>query len=277
MEQNTTSELMQVVQLPVIAEQLVLMKDKWKAAADEAESLACTEETLQAVKARRSEMRREFEELEKRRKEVKAAVLRPYEQFELVYFSCITASYKRADETYKQKIVSVENDIKQRCEDELLEYFAELCAAEHLEWLRYEQSGIKVDMASAKAKTPKKLREQAAEFVSSVSDSVHRISGMDNADEIMVEYKRTLDATGAICAVIERHRRIDEERGAASERNTVINKEAEAVRRVEALAPPTVVEPDEIIQKCTFTVYDAPRRVLKEIKAILEREGIRYE
>lgn len=269
--------LMQVVQLPVITERLMSMKEKWKKAAGEAFQLACTENTIQAVKSKRAEMRREFEELENRRKEVKTAVLRPYEQFELVYTDCVTASYKKADETYKQKIAAVEDGMKQRCEGGLRDYFAELCAVEHLDWLTYEQAGIKVDMASAKAKTPKKLQDQLRLFVTSVSESVNRIALLDNADEIMVEYKRTLNASEAICTVMERHKRIEEERGAAVERNAVVNREEESVKRVEALAPPVVIkaEPEPVL-KCTFTVL-ATKEKLRKLKNFLEMEEISYE
>lgn len=278
--ENVTAGLMQVVQLPVIAEQLRSMRDKWETEAQEAEDLVCDEETLMEVKSRRSEMRREFDELEKRRKEVKAAVLRPYEQFESVYKECVTTSYRIADETYKRKIYAVESEMKQRCEGSLREYFSELCSVEHLEWLRYEQAGINADMASAKSKTPKKLQDQLRAFVVSVYESVHRIASMDNADEIMVEYKQTLDAPAAICTVLERHKRIEQERNAVVERTAAIEKEQEAVRRVEALTPPVKVQTEPVfkdkVYKCSFTVR-ATKPQLRKLKEFLNMEGIQYE
>lgn len=274
--------LIVVKQLPVIEEHLRTLKGRWEQRALDAESMVCTEETIQSVKAFRTEMRKEFDEVEALRKQTKQAVMRPYDQFEEIYKECVTVAFRRADNACSNKISEVEQDMKRRCEDNLRDYFAELCAVHHLDWLAYERVGIKVDMASAKAKTPKKLREQLAAFVVGVSDSVNRINLLDGADEIMVEFKKSLDAADAICTVQERHRRIEEQRAAQEAHREEREREAEMVRRVEVLAPPVVVlaqekSEDDVILECAFTVYNAPRRVLRQIKDILNMEGIRYE
>lgn len=270
-------ELIVVKQLPVIEEQLRTLKDRWEQRALDAEQMVCTEETIQAVKSFWAETRKEFDEVEVLRKQAKQAVMEPYNRFEAVYKECITGPYQKADSTCAQKVSEVEADMKRRCEDGLRDYFDELCAVHHLDWLSYEQAGIKVDMASAKAKTPKKLREKLAEFVVCVSNSVDRISDLDNAEEIMVEYQRTLDAASAICTVSERHRRIEEQKVAQEYLKSVRDQEAKMVRRVEALAPPAVKEeaPEPIV-KCTFTVR-ATKSQLRKLKEFLNMEGIKYE
>lgn len=282
------NELMRVAQLPVIEEQLRTQKDKWQQIAQDAEAVVCTVDTIQAIKAIRAEIRKVFDETETPRKAIKAAIMAQYDAFEANYNDCIANYYRIADAILARKIRDTENGIKQQCEKGLREYFAELCIVRGLDWLTYEQADIAIDMASAKAKTPKRLREQLAVFVTRVGDSVDRIIELDNADEIMVEFRRSLDAADAICTVQERHKRIQEE---------IVQREArEAVRaqkraaedkiiQVEKtfLQPPVVTvqpadkSPGDIIPKCTFTVYNAPRRVLKQIKEILEMEGIRYE
>lgn len=268
-------DLIVVKQLPVIEEQLHALKEHWGQRALDAEAMVCTEETIQAVKAFRAGMRKEFEDVESLRKEVKRAVLGPYEQFEAVYKDCVTAAFRRADQAYSEKISQVESDLKARCEDGLRDYFAELCAVHHLDWLTYERAGVKVDMASAKAKTPKKLMDQLSAFVAHVAESVDRINTLEDAGEIMVEYQRTLDAAEAICTVKERHRRIEEQRQFQEARNAIRAQEAEMVRRVEALAPPAQVEPPKIV-KCTFTVRTTMDK-LKKLKEFLNMEGIQYE
>ena len=158
------------------------------------------------------------------------------------------------------------------------EYFAELCAAERVDFVRYEQAGIVVDMASAKQKTPKKLREKLADFVSGIARSMELISDMEDAEEIMVEFKRTLDAPAAISTVQERHRRIEAEKEAQAFREEQRAREAEAVAKVEAAASPTVEPPVEAekVYRCTFTV-SATKPQLKKLKEFLIQEGIRYE
>lgn len=241
--------LIVVKQLPIIEEQLRTLKERWEQRAFDAESMVCTLDTVQAVKEFRAEMRKEFEEAETLRKAAKKAIMEPYDQLEEVYRECVTAPFQKADRTLSGKVIEVESDIKARCEDGLRDYFAELCAVHHLDWLAYEQTGIKVDMASAKAKTPKKLREQLSAFVAGVAESVDRINTLEDAGEIMVEYQKTLDAAKAICDVKERHRQIEEQKKFQEARDAIRTQEAEVVRRVEALAPPVVVtmsEPQKI-------------------------------
>lgn len=270
--------LIQVTQLPIIEERLRSVKDDVDARVSEAVSLVCTEETVKAVKAARSDLNKKFQELESQRKAVKSAVLEPYERFEVVYRECVSNAFRDADMKLKAKIDSVESEMKQRCEDELREYFSELCAAQHVEWLGYERAGVRVDMASARQKTPKKLREQLVQFVSRVSSDVERISEIDGAEEILVEYKRTLNAVDAIGVVHERHRRIESERAAQEARAVQRERESEAIARVEAVAPPVILEKKELerFYKCAFTVR-ATMEKLKKLKKFLIEEGIEYE
>lgn len=268
--------LIVVKQLPIIEEHLRTLKERWEQRAFDAESMVCTLDTVQAVKEFRAEMRKEFEEAETLRKVAKKAIMEPYDQLEEVYKECVTAPFQKADQSLSGKVIEVERDIKARCEDGLRDYFTELCAVHHLDWLTYEQAGIKVDMASAKAKTPKKLREQLSAFAAGVAESVDRINTLEDAGEIMVEYQKTLDAAGAICTVKERHRRIEEQKKFQEARDAIRVQETEAVRRVEALAPPVVVEAPEPVVKCTFTVRTTKSQ-LRKLKEFLNMEGIKYE
>lgn len=279
---TVTGELIIVKQLPEIEERLRTVKESVDRRVADVLAMVCTEETVQAVKAERAKLNQEFVILEDQRKAAKKAVLEPYEQFEKTYKECVSDAFKRADAELKNKINDVESEMKRRCEDGLRDYFAELCAVHHLDWLTYERAGIKVDMASAKAKTPKKLREQLVLFVVGVAESVERINLLDDAVEIMVEYQRTLDAAGAICAVKERHRRIEEQKAAQEARKAEQELETETVRRVEAMAPPVVVkatdkDPNEIIPRLTFTCVNATRAQLRRVREFLNMEGIKYE
>ena len=106
---------------------------------------------------------------------------------------------------------------------------------------------------------------------------------MDDADEIMDEFKRSLDTASAIATVQERHRRIEAEKAARAEWEAVKAQEAEAVRKVEAFAPPVEQEPvaapvmePEKEYRCTFTVR-ATKPQLNRLKEFLNQEGIKYE
>lgn len=247
--------------MPEIEERLRSVKDFVDQTVSEALSLVCTDETIQTVKARRAELRKQFDELEAQRKAVKAAVFAPYEQFEAVYKECISDAFKRADADLKAKIDDVETDMKQRCEEGLREYFNELCDAHGVDWLKYEHAGIRVDMASAKQKTPRKLREQLVIFVVNVSKDIETIDGLEYSEEILAEYKLSLNAVQAIGAVQDRHERIKAEEQAKAARQSAREAQAEAVRKVEALAPPTV-ETKPQTMTVTFTVTDTRERLI---------------
>lgn len=268
-------DLIVVRQLPVIEEHLRSIKEQTTQKVAAALSLVCSEETIQSVKATRTELRKEFEQLEAQRKQVKAAVLAPYDQFDAVYKDCVANLYKQADAALQKKITDVETGQKQQCEDSLRAYFAELCQAHNVDFVRYEQAGIKIDLASAKAKTPTKLRSQLEQFVIGVDCDSRLISKMDDAEEIMVEYKRTLSVAKAVAAVQERRRQVEAERAAAEQRQAAQEREAQAVERVQSFAPPVVEEKPELL-RLTFTVTDTKPR-LRLLKQFLEANGYKYE
>lgn len=270
---SDTTALIQVKQLPIIEERLQELKANWEQKAADAESMVCTEATIQAVKAFRAEMRKEFDEIEALRKQVKKAVLEPYDAFETAYKDCVTAAFRRADDACAFKISETEGSLKQRCADGLREYFTELCAARGIYWLKYEDAGIKVDMASAKQKRPKKLREQLAKFVERVFGEAYTISVMDNAEEIMAEYKLSLNFVGAIDAVSARHKRVEAERQQMEQMAARKVSEYNAVARVEALGPPTVVEEQIAV---TFTVTDTKERLIA-LREWMKANGYKYE
>ncbi len=277
------SELIQVIQPPEIAEHLIAIKQKWQRSAEEALAMVCTADTIKTVKAKRAELEKEFTDLEERRKAVKAALLLPYEEVLLpIYRECVLDLHDSAKSAYDNKINAVESEIKRLCEEGLRRYFDELCAIHHLEWLPYEQAGIKVDLSSAKAKTPTKLRRQLEDFVSQVSASVDQINLLEDADEVMVEYQKTLDIVKAMGDVRDRRRRAEEQRTMREARKTALEQESKMVRRVEALAPvvvekPSEPDPGQIIPRCAFTLINATRAQLLRVKKFLDMEGIQYE
>ncbi len=271
--------LIQIIQLPIIKERLHFLKGFVDQQVAEAMSMVCTDETVIAVKATRAELSALFNEAETQRKNVKNAVMQPYLDFEAVYKECISEPFKKADADLRGKIVAVESEMKRTCEQRLREFFDEFTEAQGIGFLRFEQTGISVSMADARAKTqpPKKLREQVEKFVCRVGQDVDMILTFENAAEIMAVYKQTLNATEAIQIVNDRRRQIEQARAEQELRNAVKAQEAEAVRKVEAFAPPVVEipEPEADLLTCTFTINDTRER-LKLLKQFLDANGYKY-
>lgn len=278
-EETEETALIEVRQLPIIAERLYQVKQQIEAMVQDATSLAVTEETVQTVKGKRAELRKTFDELEDQRKAVKTAVLGPYDEFERVYRECITEPFKRADEAMKGEISALEEGLKQKAREELEAYFAELCAVDGIDYLTFDQAmalgKLKISLADAKSKSQKKLKDGLAEVVSNVAETARQIEGMDDGPEIFVEYKNSFDIGHAVSVVQNRKKRVEEERKAAQER-------AEAQKRREAVSPVPVVEqapqaPEKVFERLTFTIINVTRSQAIRVREFLKQEGIQYE
>ena len=271
--------LIQIIQLPIIKERLHFLKGFVDERVAEAMSMVCTEDTVIAVKETRAELSALFKEAEAQRKAVKQAVMQPYLDFEAVYKECISEPFQKADADLRGKVAATEGEMKRTCEQRLRAFFDESVLEEGLGFLEYEQAGITITMADARAKTqpPKKLREQVEQFICRVGQDVDMILTLEDASEIMVVYKQTLNATQAIATVQERHRQIEKAKEEEELRNTVKTQKAEAVRKVEAFAPPVVEvpEPEADLLTCTFTVNDTRERLIL-LKQFLDANGYKY-
>lgn len=265
------NELIKLIQEPVIEEHLRALKEQIDRRVVDALALVCTEDTVKSVKATRAELNKEFQALEDQRKFIKKAVLGPYDQFEAIYRECVSDAYKRADAELKNRIDSVQAELLARKKAEVEAYFLEYAASRGVDWLEFSSVGLNVTLSTS----TKKLKGEAKAEVDRVAQSVALLSGMENADEIMVEYKLTLNATAAIATVEERHKRLDAERESRAERDTRMAEQAEAARKVEAFSPAKAQESPELLTT-TFTVTDTLER-LRLLKKFLISNGYQYK
>lgn len=276
---SPSAALIEVRQLPIIAERLRMVKDQVEAMTQQAASLVCTADTVQQVKDTRADLRKRFDELEKQRKQVKAAVMGPYEAFLKVYKECISDAFEAADEKLKKQIDGFENELKAGCEEKLRIYFDELLIVHGVDFLTFDKAmqlgKLRISMADANAKTPKKLMDGLSSIVADVAVGMDRISQMDDSAEIMAEYKKSFDIGQAVAAVQWRKKEIAAEKEAAEIRKAEEEKQQEAVAKVNAIAPPVQKEPEKIFT-IKFTVKCTREQGLK-LKQFLKQEGIQYE
>lgn len=278
------SELIVIRQLPVIEEQLQQIKASIEARVGEALSLACTEDTYKAVKKARTELNKEYDELESRRKEVKAAILAPYERFEALYKECAGNIYAQADAQLKSRISEVEGGLRQQKQDEVATYFDEYRKSLDLdECFTFAMSGIKVTLSDSR----KALKAKAKDFLDRVAGDLALIETQEHKEEILVEYKRTLNISQAVTTVSDRHQRMEDERQRREQAAAVRTAKAEAKAKVEEIvaeeahvAPPVAVPTDEPAEE---RVYSTAFRVtgtmdqLRALKTFLTEGGYSYE
>ena len=234
--------LIVVQQLPIIKEQLHSIKAQAQESIKEALSLACTEETLKVVKERRAALNRDRKDLDARRMAVKKQIMQPFEDFDEVYKECVTDVYGPADEALKGKITDVEAGLKADKEKKVKDYFAEMVKADGVEWVSYEDVGVTVTLTASL----KSLKAKVKEYVEKVAADVACINGMENAPEIMAEYKLCGSLAVAINSVSQRKDRIAREEAERKQRLEAQLRAQEAEKAVldvaeEELSAPQVM------------------------------------
>lgn len=291
-----SKSLIAVTQLPIIEERLRDYKAEIEATVAEAKSMVATADTVQAVKAKRAELRKQFDDLDKRRIAVKNLIFEPYERFSKVYDECVKRPFADADATLKATVDGFEGELKAVAEEKLRESYYEHCQLERIDWLPFDQalarSGVKISMADTRTRQPRKAMDALAEFVSKIAVGMEQIRQLEDSAEIMVEYKKCLDAGQAAAIVAERKRRIQEAAEAENRRKEEVARQQEMVAKVEAAAPapapvaaptaaPTPVadptQAERVFPEFRFTVYNCTRSQLIRIRDYLKQEGIKYE
>lgn len=245
--------LIVVQQLPIIKEQLHSIKAQAQQSVDEALALACTEESLKVVKERRAELNRDRKDLDARRMAVKKQIMQPFEDFDAVYKECVTDVYGPADEKLKAKIADVEDGLRADKEKKVAAYFSELVKAAGVEWVSYSDVGIAVTLTASL----KSLKTKVKDYVDKVSADVGCINGMENAPEIMAEYKQCRNLAVSINSVsqskdriareeAERKQRLEAQLRAQEAEAAVLDAAEEELQapQVMGMEPPVMDEPE---------------------------------
>lgn len=291
---TTTNQLAVVTQLPIIQERLRDAKAGIEARTQQAQSLICTTESLKAVKETRADLSKVFASLEEQRKAVKAQVLAPYEEFERVYKECVTVPFKEADAALKAKISEVEDGLKREKESKIIAFFNEYKAAKHVEFLRFEDTKIRVGLSGSL----KSLKEQSAAFIDKVASDIQFIQTTQPADcnEMIFEYKSSLSVTHAVDIVLRRKHALEEQRRQREEQKAARAAAQAAAEKVEQAVqeqmPPPVAPPEERPVEEKQIVPPAPSNgkkyivgfkvigsidQIKKLKAFLVEGGYQYE
>ncbi|MBT9688916.1 DUF1351 domain-containing protein [Faecalibacterium prausnitzii] len=247
-EPMLADRLIVVQQLPVIKEQLHSIKAQTQASVAEALALVCTEETLKVVKEQRAKLNRDRKDLDARRMVVKNQIMQPFEDFDKVYKECVTDVYGPADEALKGKITDVEAGLKADKEKKVVAYFDELVKANGVEWVSYEDIGIAVTMTASL----KSLKSKVKDYVDRVVADVNCINGMENAPEVMAEYKQCRNLAVAINSVSQRKDRVAREEAERKQRLEAQLRAQEAESAVldaaeEELAAPQIMGAEPLV------------------------------
>ena len=278
------TQLIIVKQLPEIEENLKLVSNEIQQKVEQAKQLVCNEETRQVIKKIRADLNKELAEFEAQRKNVKEKILVPYNNFEKVYKECISDKYSEADRELKKKIEEVENNLKKEKEADLKAYFEEYKKYKNITFIDFERANIKVGLADSKTG----LHKQAKDFIDKIYSDINLIDTQEHREEIMIEYKQSLNVSNAITTVKNRYDEIEKEKKRQLEEEQKkadfkIKEQEESTRQALnnfsqsdiVLDTPKVEENEEILT-LKFTVR-ATKSKLKALKQYLIDGGYDYE
>lgn len=289
-------------QLPIIEEHLQLVKSDVETRTWNAMQLVCTEETRKDVKSIRTELSKEFAEMENQRKRVKDAIMNPYNQFEAVYKECISDPYKKADAELKKRIDEVESGLKSDKEKAIRDYFSELCKANNLPWLRFEQMGLKIGLSTS----VNGVKTTLTATVLKIAEEVQELSLHEDAAELLVEYKKSLNVALALSTIRARHEQIELQKQYEAQRRAALEQQraaeekvqqavAEAQETQQSVAEPPIEEvtatteetpteaPTAVQEQAPATIYEVKFAVrgtieqLKKLKQFIMQEGMSYD
>ncbi len=226
------SKLITVKQLPIIEEQLESMRRSITEMVNEVLALPVTDETVKQIKKKKAALNKQLKELDAKRKEVKNKVTEPYDRFEKRFKDCVTKTFTEADKILSARISEVENARKAEKEANVRAYFAEYAETLSIpDYITFERLGLEINLSTSE----KKYREQVKAFLDRAKADLQLIETQESADEILVEYKKTLDASRAILEVNNRHKLIEAERKRAEDLRRKREEEAAAAAKVEAV------------------------------------------
>lgn len=289
-------------QLPIIEEHLQLVKSDVETRTRNAMQLVCTEETRKDVKSIRTELSKEFAEMENQRKRVKEAIMEPYNQFEAVYKECISDPYKKADAELKKRIDEVESGLKSDKEKDIRDYFSELCKANNLPWLRFEQMNLKIGLSTS----VNGVKTTLTATVLKIAEEVQELSHHEDAAELLVEYKKSLNVALALSTIRARHEQIELQKQYEAQRRAALEQQraaeekvqqavAEAQETQQSAAEPPIEEvtaqteetpteaPTAVQEQAPATIYEVKFAVrgtieqLKKLKQFIMQEGMSYD
>jgi len=274
MNSINVNEIVKIETMPKVFSQLEKIGKFIDENTKDIDNLECTEENRQEVKNRRTEINKTLELLETRRKEIKNTLLDPYNQFNEKYEQECKIKLENASNVLKNKIDTIENELKQEKEEELREFANQHITAYNLQdIIKYEDIGLNITLSAS----IKSLKEETLKFIEKIAEDITLIKLEEYSDEILLEYINNRgNYAQSKLNVLNRHKQLEEikkQQESKMEQEKIEEKNTEKVEEI--IAPVEIIEDDEIL-KVTFTIETTKSNVI-ELKNWLKERGIKYE
>lgn len=224
-------DLIVINQLPIISEQLDKVKAEIQRRTAFADTVTVSEENRQEIKKMRAAMNAEKSRLDEVYKTALEKVIAPIQAVQDKYKDCV-GLYTKANSQLKAKIDVIEDGLKLAKENSVKEYFEELVTAKKIDFISFERLGLKITLSVSE----KKLKEQVNNIVERVATDLKAIEIQENKEEILVEYKKSLNVSEAVSIVDARHKAIQAEKERKAKQAEQRARELAAAKAVEDAA-----------------------------------------
>lgn len=275
MEEKNIDSLVVVEQLPIIKQQLQIISEEVDKEIKYALSLECDEDSKKEVKDARARLNKIKTTLEEKRKQVKNAVMTPYNEFENIYNELVKDKLVVADNTLKERIDEIETLQKDEKELELKEFAQQHIEANNLQdIITFEDIGLNITLSASISS----LKDKIVEFIKKVSDDLECISSDEDRDEILYEYQHNgFNYQQAILTIRKKKEELNKIKEQMEQQDKAQKEVDEIIERVEEAleVPKEIIEDDEIIE-VQFKVKGTKEQI-KKIKNLIIELGVEYE
>ena len=268
-EPKKPQELITLEQLPIIRQQLELRSIEIKKDVADALAMICTDETIITVKKTRAKLTADKTALETQRIQISKEIMKPYDAFYAIYKEKILDPYTDADAKLKAKIDALESEKKNEKEKDAMRYFAELCAAENIDFVPFEKLNLNITLNVTLAA----LKKQILSFVERVNSDLKLIDTQERKTEILMEYRENLDVSKSITGVTERHQKLEAQKQREIEASAARIAQSERIAQVNTFLPPPIQTPVSAPQRATEAPAQATQATGKEYSATFKAYG----
>lgn len=272
-ESINVNEIAKIEQMPQIIVQVKEIGKYIDEALKGIDDLECNEENKKEVKEKRSQINKFATSLENKRKEIKAQILAPYQEFEEIYNNECKNKLNDASELLGTKINEIEEKQKEEKENNLRVFFNQYEKTYHLEDIvSFEDVGLNITLSASE----KSLKDQIVAFCERINKDIQVINNEENKEELMLEYmKNGFDYQQAKLTLFERKKQIEELKTKQEEIKEQVKQEEIVEATIEEIGVPQELMEEEQFE-ATFTIK-ATKKQLQELKQWLEERGIEYE
>lgn len=257
------------------------------------ESLEPTEDNLALIKRTRTDLKKDFEDLENARMMAKELIMKDYNTLDELYKKLIKSPFADADLKLKNLVDTVESGILKLKIDGLKEYFED---QNTFDFVSFDDIGLKI----IKSKADKGIKTEIDEYLANIKMSIATIETLPNKERVLAKFQFTKDLNRSISETnieIQREEQIkaqnaERERQAKERRlmleesqriskaqlqdaeDAIIQEVLQANPQLEKQEPQPMME--DQVYKASFTVY-ATKLQLSELKKFMKEKGVRFE